>query len=196
MSEHPIETPTLDRLTPELAAEVQRNLTIWLTVGAAGMAVFSIFFALAVGVSGATGGIAMSMFLLFLGLLVPLVGLLLTLVYLFGCWPSMLRARFLRDRYGVAAEDLAGPAWRGSMGSGGFWTAAGRGAIIGLVFVSAAVLAWWGLTGKWSVSAPSVILVILSAQFSARAWFVRRAVAQRAIPVPAPHRAVSPLPPG
>lgn len=178
MSQHYTNTPALDKLTPELAAEVRRNITVWLTVGIAGIAVLSILFALAVGVS--EGGVAASMFLLFLGLLVPMVGLLLTLVYLFGCWPSMLRTRFLYEHYRVAAEDLAGTAWRRSMGYGGFWTAAGRGAFIGLVFVSIVVLAWWGLTGKWSFSAPSGILVILAAQFSARAWFVRQAIAQTA----------------
>ncbi|MFO0841940.1 MAG: hypothetical protein U0797_05995 [Gemmataceae bacterium] len=124
------------------------------------------------------------MFLVFLGLLVPLAGLLLALAYLFGCWPAMLRGRFLRDRYGVAQEELSGPAWRREMGAGGFWAAAGRGAIVGWAFLSAAVLAWWGLTGKWSLGGPSAVLVVMAAQFAARAWFVRQAVARTATPGP------------
>ena len=122
-------TLALERLTPDLAAEVRRNLTIWLAVGVAGMAAFSVLFALAVdpSLSGVTGGVAVHMFALFLALLVPLVGLLLALVYLFGCWPAVLRGRFLRDRYGVAAGELSGPAWRRALGAGGFWAATGRG---------------------------------------------------------------------
>src|SRR5690242_12499685 len=93
--------PVLDRLTPELAAEVRRNLAVWLAVGVAGMAAFSALFGLAVdpSLSAVTGGVAVHMFLLFLALLVPSAGLLLALVYLFGCWPALLRGRVLRDRY-------------------------------------------------------------------------------------------------
>ena len=170
----------LDRLTPELAAEVKRNLAVWLAVGVAGVAAFSGLFALAVdpSLSEVTGGVAVNMFVLFLALLVLLVGLLLTLVYLFDCWPVMLRSRVLRDRYGVAAEELSGRAWRREMGSAGFWAAAVRGAIVGWAFVSAAGLAWWGLTGKWSLGVPSAVFVLLAAQFAARAWFVRWAAAR------------------
>ena len=191
MGENTDAVPTLDRLTPDLAAEVRRNLILWLAVGVAGMAAFSVLFALAVdpGLSGVTGGVAMHMFALFLALLVPLVGLLLALVYLFGCWPAVLRGRFLRDRYGVAAEELSGPAWRRALGAAGFWAAAGRGAIVGWAFVSAAGLAWWGLTGKWSLGGPSAVFVLLAAQFAARAWFVRRAAARVTAPGPVPRDA-------
>ena len=71
-----------------LAAEVRRNLTSWLAIGVAGMAAFSVLFALAAdpSLSGVTGGVAVHMFALFLALLVRLVGLLLALVYLFGIY--------------------------------------------------------------------------------------------------------------
>jgi hypothetical protein len=174
--------PVLDRLTPELAAEVKRNLAVWLAVGVVGAAAFSGLFALAVdpGLSEVTGGVAVHMFVLFLALMVLLVGLLLTLAYLFDCWPAMLRGRVLRDHYGVAAEELSGRAWRREMGSAGFWAAAVRGAIVGWAFVSAVGLTWWGLTGKWSLGGPSAVFVLLAAQFAARAWFVRLVAARAA----------------
>jgi hypothetical protein len=186
MGERDDETPALDRLTPELAAEVRRNIAVWLTVGIAGAAAFSGLFALAVdpGLSEVTGGVARAMFALFVALLVALAGLLLTLVYLFGCWPAMVRGRFLRQRYGVAAGELDGPAWRRAMGSRGFWAAAAQGAVVGWAFVSAVGLAWWGLTGRWSLGAPSAVFVVVAAQFAAWAWFVRRAVARATAPGP------------
>ncbi|MGL4422389.1 MAG: hypothetical protein ACRCZF_17095 [Gemmataceae bacterium] len=188
MGESSNAAPALSRLTPDLAAEVRRNLTVWLSVGVAGVAVLSGLFALAVdpSLSGVTGGVAVLMFMLFLVLLLPSAGLLLALVYLFDCWPAMLRGRVLRERYGVGAGELDGPAWRRAMGSGVFWAAAGRGAVVGWAFVSAAVLAWWGLTGKWSFGGPSAILVLLAAQFAARAWFVRQAVARAGVLAHAP----------
>jgi hypothetical protein len=177
----------LGRLTPDLAAEVRRNLTVWLLVGVAGAAAFSGLFALAVdpGLSGVAGGVAVHMFALFLAILVLLVGLLVALAYLFDCWPAMLRGRLLRERYGVAAGELDGPAWRRAMGSGGFWAAAARGAVVGWAFVSAVGLGWWGLTGRWSLGGPSAVFVLLAAQFAARAWFVRQAVARAGISVAA-----------
>ena len=176
----------LDRMTPELALEVRRNLIFWLCVSVGCFAAFSCLFALAVDpeLSEVTRGVAVRMFGLFLGLLVPCAGLLLALAYLFDCWPAMLRGRLLREHYGVGAADLSGTAWRQSMGSGGFWVAAGRGAIVGWAFLSAAVVAWWGLTGNWSFGPPSAILLVPATQFAARSWFVRRAVARAGVPVP------------
>lgn len=191
MGEHGGETLALSRLTPDLAAEARRNLIVWLAAWVAGAAAFSGLFAVAVDpdLSGVAGGVAVRMFALFLALLVPSAGLLLALVYLFGCWPAVLRGRFVRDRYGVAADDLSGPAWRRAMGVGGFWAAAGQGAIVGWAFVSATGLAWWGLTGRWSLGVPSAVFVVLAAQFAARAWFVRQAVARSGVPVPVPRDA-------
>jgi hypothetical protein len=186
MGENSDAAPTLNRLTPDLATEVRRNLAVGLSVGVAGAAAFSVLFALAVdpSVSGVTGGVAVRMFVLFLIILVLMVGLLLVLVYLFECWPAMLRGRLLRERYGVAAGELDGSAWRRAMGSGGFWAAAARGAVVGWAFVSAAAMTWWGLTGKWSLGVPSGVFVLLAAQFAARAWFVRQAVARAGVSVP------------
>jgi prepilin signal peptidase PulO-like enzyme (type II secretory pathway) len=183
MSESSDTLPALGRLTPDLAGEVRRNLIVWLAVMVAVAAVFSGLFAIAVdpGLSGVAGGVAVVMFGVFLTFLVPLASLLLGLVYLFDCWPTMLRGRLLRERYGVAAGELDGSAWRRAMGSGGFWAAAARGAVVGWAFLSAAVLTWWGLTGKWSLGLPSAILVVLAAQFAARAWFVRQAVARAGV---------------
>src|SRR5262249_14932951 len=108
MSENSDAAPPLSRLTPDLAAEVRRNLIIWLSVGVTGAAVASGLFALAVdpGLSEVTGSVAVNIFVVFLTFLVPLAGLLLGLVSLFDCWPAMIRGRFLRERYGVAAGEL------------------------------------------------------------------------------------------
>jgi hypothetical protein len=188
MSESSDAPPALNRLTPDLAAEVRRNLLVWLSVGVAVAAVFSALFALAVdpSLSGVTGAVAVNTFALFLAILASLVSLLLLLAYLFDCWPALLRGRLLRERYGVTAEEMSGSAWRRAMGLGGFWAAAARGAVVGWAFLSGAVMAWWGLTGKWSFGAPSAVLVVLAAQFAARAWFVRQAVARARVSVPAP----------
>ena len=166
MGERDNGTPTLDRQTPELAAEVRRNFITWLAVGVAGMAAFSVLFALAVdpGLSEVTGGVAVSMFVLFLGLLVPFAACCRRWGTCSAAGPPLLRGRFLRDRYGVAAEALSGPAWRRAMREGGFWASAGRGAVVGWAFLSAIVLAWWGLTGKWSFGVPSLVLLVVSAQ--------------------------------
>jgi hypothetical protein len=187
MGESSDPAPALSRLTSELAVEVRRNLAVWVAVWVAVAAAFSGLFAVAVdpGLSGVTGGVAVRMFLLVLAILVAVVGLLVVLAYLFDCWPALLRDRLLRERYGVAAGELDGPAWRRAMGSGGFWAAAARGAVVGWAFVSAAGLGWWGLTGRWSLGVPSGVLVVVAAQFAARAWFVRQAVARAGVSGPA-----------
>jgi hypothetical protein len=69
------------------------------------------------------------------------------------------------------------------MGSGGYWAALGRGAIVGWAFMSAAILVWWGVTGKVGFIVPSVVLALSAGQVAAQAWVVRRMVARQASPV-------------
>jgi hypothetical protein len=170
--------PVLDKLTPELAAEVRRSLILTGLIALAASAAFSILFGLAVDPepSNVTGGVAVVMFLLFTGMLVPILGIVVALAYLFECWPILIRRSFLHEHYGVPIEKLRMDARRQEMRSAGYWMAAGRGAVVGWGFVSAAIMIWWAFTGKWSFSGPSLVLVVLAAQFSAQAWAVRAIV--------------------
>lgn len=188
MGENSNATTSLSRLTPELAIVVRRNLTIWMTVVLAGLAVLCGGLAVAAdpGLSEATSSIAGIMFWASLVSLLPFAGLLLAMVYLFDCWPAMLRGRFLRERYGVAPEELSSAAGRKAMLGGEFWAAAGRGAIVGWAFLSAAGLAEWGMTGKLSLSGLSLMLIGLAMHISTRSSFVRQKVSGAEMPVPCP----------
>jgi len=170
--------PGLDKLTPELAAEVRRSLILAALIALAAAAGFSILFGLAVDPepSSVTGGVAVIIFMIFMGMLVPTLGLLVALAYLFECWPILIRRNILREHFGVPVEKLTMDARRQEMRSAGYWMAAGRGAVVGWGFVSAAIMIWWAFTGKWSFSGPSLVLVVLAAQFSAQAWAVRAIV--------------------
>jgi hypothetical protein len=188
MEERGNETPALSRLTPDLAAEVRRNIFVVVLIGVAIMAAFSVLFALAVdpSLSEVTGGVAGAMFAVFLSFLVPTVGMFLVLVYLFDCWPAVLRNRVLRERYGVGADALSNPAWRQVLGMGAFWAAAARGAIVGWAFVSATSMTLWGLTGKLALSSASAVLIVFAAQIAARSWLVRQAVLRAEVLVAVP----------
>ena len=142
MGEHDDRSLALARLTPEFAAEVRRNLGVWLFATTACLAVVSAIFGFMTDPtpSGVTGGAAVLFFAVFAALFVPCAGLLLALVYLFDCWPALLRGRFLQERFGLPAESVSNLARRKEMGSGGYWAALGRGAIVGWAFMSAAIL--------------------------------------------------------
>jgi hypothetical protein len=102
MGEHDDRSLALARLTPEFAAEVRRNLGVWLAATVAFMAVVSAIFGILADptLSGVTGGAAVLVFAIFAALFVPCAGMLLALVYLFDCWPAFLRGRFLQERFG------------------------------------------------------------------------------------------------
>jgi hypothetical protein len=188
MGENSNATTALSRLTPDLAIEVRRNLTVWMSVVLACFAIISGVLAVAVdpGLSEATGSIAGIMFGASLFRLLPFAGLLLAMVYLFDCWPAMLRGRFLRERCGVKPKELDNAAWWRAMCTGEFWVAAGRGAIVGWAFLSAAGLAEWGITGKSSFSGLSLMLIGLAMQISTRSSFVRQKVSRAELPVSYP----------
>jgi hypothetical protein len=189
MGKNVAETSTLSRLIPDLTVEVRRNLVVWLAVAIGGAAVFSALFALAVdpGLSEITGGVAVVMFALFLTILALFALLLLTQVYLFGCWPVLLRSRFLCEQFGMAPDSLSWQARRREMWASGYWAAFGRGAVVGLAFVSAVILAWWGVTGKWTFSIPSAVLVLVAGQIAGEAWVVRQVVTRHTAAAPSPN---------
>ncbi len=169
----------LDRLTPELAAEVRRNLK-WVLFVATGVAVVaSGLFALAVDPSagGVAGTVWLAVLGAFLGILIPVAGLVLALVYLFDCWPALLGKRFVRERLGVAAELLSVGGRREAIKQRGFWAAFAQGAVVGWAFAAAALLVSHAATGRASFVGPAGVLTILAGNLSAQAWCVRRAVA-------------------
>lgn len=183
----------LDRLTPDLAAEVRRNLLVCLGTGLAVAALLGLAFGLAVdpSFSGVTGGVGALVFAAFVAIALPLAGLVVTLAYLFDCWPAALRRRFLRERFGVAAEDVAPPARRAVVREPAYWAAVARGAVVGWAFASGTLLAAFALTGKWSSGVPSAMPVFAGGLLAGEAWFVRRVVALASargpgVPVPAP----------
>ena len=185
MGERDDRSLALARLTPEFAAEVRRNLGVWLAATVAFIAVVSAIFGILVDptLSGVTGGAAVIVFAIFAALFVPCAGMLLALAYLFDCWPAFLRGRFLQERFGLPSESVSNLARRKEMGSGGYWAALGRGVIVGWAFMSAAILVWWGATGNVGFIVPSIVIAISVGQVAAQAWVVRRVVARHAPPV-------------
>jgi hypothetical protein len=107
-------------------------------------------------------------------------------VYLFDCWPALLRGRFLQERFGVPAGSVSNQARRKEIGSGGYWAALGRGAIVGWAFLSAAILVWWRVTDKVGFIVPSIIIALFTGQVAAQAWVVRQVVAQKVPPAAGP----------
>jgi hypothetical protein len=175
---------TLDRMTPEVSAEVRRNLLVWLGVTVVAVTAFCVLFAWLAdpdftGV-GATVGVAMMGGLL--TLLVVVAGLLITLAYLFDCWPAFLRRRVLAERFGVAAGDVSGAARNRLLGEVGLWVSVGRGAVVGWAFAATGLLLGWVVSGKWVFVGPSFLLVFFGANTAAQAWVVRRAVQHAAAP--------------
>ena len=184
MGEHDDRSPALERLNPEIAAEVRRNLGVWLAATVAFMAVVSALFGIVADptLSGVTGGAAVLVFAIFAALFVPCAGMLLALAYLFDCWPAFLRGRFLQERFGLPAESVSNLARRKEMGSGGYWAALARGAIVGWAFMSAMILVWWRVTGTMGFIVPSIVIALSVGQVSAQAWVVRRVVARQVPP--------------
>jgi hypothetical protein len=185
MGEHDDRSLALARLTPEFAAEVRRNLGIWLAATVAFMAVVSALFGIVADptLSGVTGGAAVLVFAVFAALFVPCAGMLLALAYLFDCWPAFLRGRFLQERFGLPSESVSNQARRKEMGSGGYWAALARGAIVGWAFMSAMILVWWRVTGTMGFIVPSIVIALSVGQVAAQAWVVRRVVARQVPPV-------------
>ncbi len=185
MGEHNDRSLALSRLTPEFAAEVRRNLGVWLAATVAFVAVVSAIFGILADptLSGVTGGAAVLVFAIFAALFVPCAGTLLALAYLFDCWPAFLRGRFLQERFGMTAESVSNLARRKEIGAGGYWAALARGAIVGWAFMSAMILVWWGATDKVGFIVPSICIALSGGgQVAAQAWVVRRVVARQVPP--------------
>ncbi len=185
MGERDDRSLALARLTPEFAAEVRRNLCVWLAATVAFIAVVSAIFGILVDptLSGVTGGAAVIVFAIFAALFVPCAGMLLALAYLFDSWPAFLRGRFLQERFSLPAESVSNLARRKELGSGGYWAALARGAIVGWAFMSAAILVWWGATGNVGFIVPSICIALSGGgQVAAQAWVVRRVVARQVPP--------------
>ena len=177
MKERAVEELPLSRRTPELAAEVRRTLGRILVFGGAPVAVSLLVIDTAAKSSLAfQGARGPSPFVVFPHLFVPLVGMLLALAYLFDCWPAFLRERTVRERYGAAAEDLSGRAWRRAMCSGEFWIAFARGVVVAWAFASLlTLLSWWGSIASWSFDGMHGTMILCGGQIGARSWFMRRA---------------------
>jgi hypothetical protein len=173
--------PVLDQLTPGLAQEVRRNLTLSLVVVLAVIAGFALLFAVAVdpGMGGAGPAAGAMFFAVSAGFLVSITAMWLVQVYLFDCWPAFLRRRFLQAAWGIEPGELSNAArWRW-MRSRGYWLAFLRGAIVGWAFASVGVLVAWAARGESPGFAGPAILVILSGQLAANAWVVRQVVGAR-----------------
>ena len=171
--------PAPDRLTPEFAAEVRRNLrwVLFAAVGAA--ALLGGLLGLAVDPSlggGGAGLVGLLVSAAFLAVAAPMAGAVLALVYLFDCWPALLGKRFVRERLGVAPEFLSADGRRQAMKLRGFWAAFARGAVVGWAFAALALLVAYGATGRASFVGPAGVLTILAGNLSAQAWCVRRAI--------------------
>ena len=174
----------LDRLTPDMAAEVWRNLLVWSAVGVGCVAALFGFMAVVADPSlgSFARGFAAVLFAIFLVAVVLVAGMVLVLVYLFECWPALIGRRTLRERFGVPAEALSAQARRRRAGDRGLWAAFGRGVVVGLAFAEAGLLATRALSGRWLFLGPAAILVVMAGNLAAQAWMVRRAVSEQ-VPV-------------
>lgn len=181
MSKNKREAAVLECLTPDLAAEVRRNLQVWLCVAVGAVGAICVLFAWLVDPDFAGFGASVGVRLAsaFSAMLVFVAGLLITLAYLFGWWPAFLRRRFLSDRFGVAEKDVSLAARKRFRGDPGLWAAAGQGAVVGWAFATTGLLLGWVVLGKWFASL-AYCLVFIGASTAAHAWVVRRVVQQSA----------------
>ncbi|MDG3007554.1 hypothetical protein [Paludisphaera mucosa] len=166
--------------TPEIDAEVRRNLLFAGSMIAGGVLLFVALMIVAVGAPSREQALSVGMRLLG-ALSVPMAlfaGLAYTLARPMECWPAFIRARRLPDLLGVDAASVSNPAMRGRMRSPGYWAAFARGLAAGLLFV----LPWLGF--MWAIRTtgfptglvgPAGMIVLFAAGTAARAWVVRRA---------------------
>ncbi len=177
MSENKREAAVLDRLTPDLAAEVRRNLQVWLCVAVGTVGAICVLFAWLADPDFTGFGASLVLWLasVFSVMLVFVAGLLITLAYLFGWWPAFLRRRVLSDRFGVAEEDISPAARKRFWGDPGLWAAAGQGAVVGWAFAATELLLGWVVLDKWFGSLV-YCYVFIGANTAAHAWVVRRVV--------------------
>jgi hypothetical protein len=180
MSEVANTRQALDRLVPELADEVRRNLIFWLVGAPVLMAVICGGLAVVAdpGGSGAGARVGLALSVPLLAFAVTLVADLWALAYIYDCWPAFLRRRFLMSRCGIQPSELYGLGWLRHLRFPGFWLAFLRGAIVGWAFVALSVLA---ASAVWEQSpprfvGPALVLVVISGQIAAYAWVVRQVV--------------------
>jgi hypothetical protein len=133
---------SLDRLVPELADEVRRNLIMWLVAAPVFIAVICGGLAIVADPAGSGAGarVGLALSVPLLAFAVTLVADLWALAYLYDCWPAFLRRRFLLSRCGIQPSELSGLGWLRHMRSSRFWLAFLRGAIVGWAFVALGVL--------------------------------------------------------
>lgn len=165
-----------------------RTLRLWLGFATAAIALVAGLFALAVdpGLGDTAGGVALLTAAFFALAALPAAAVVVTLVYLFDCWPAVLRGRHLGERLGASADDLSNSAQRKVVGERAYWAAVARGAAVGWGFASAGLIAAHLASGKWMFVGLSPALVLAGGQLAGRAWVVRRVVAMRASPSPTP----------
>ncbi len=172
----------LDRLTPATAAEVRRNLFVWIGfVLALVVATLAVVF-VAAGTDSQTAGL---LGVVLLGTVaavgVPTLAVFWVMAYPLGFWPGLLRTRFVAATWGVDPAELTNTALKRRVGQPGYWPAVLPGVVAGAVAAAVIIAGVALVRGRFTVAGvfPPCMFIGFGGQLAARAWLVRRAVAEK-----------------
>jgi hypothetical protein len=171
--------------TPQIAAEVRRNLFLLLLAFACCVALVSGLVLLSVDPTSPT--LSRSIRVVVVNS-IPFAlesTMLLILAYPMGCWAAFIRAKRLPDLVGIPPDSVSRRVLSSRQGEPGYRPAFDKGGKLSVLFVMIwTAVSALGLRSKWRGMFPFVFLIafvlLLSAgAVSVRAWAVQRAVEER-----------------